>query len=99
MGSTDLPDVQASFAAYRRGVQADAEAELRDLYPGARTTCTDDPGGGFTVRATSRYGDAKMVFVAQDPPEGVMLLLENIREIHELAERAKRSTTTSSEMG
>lgn len=99
MNMADTPAARASLAAYRRGVQADAEAQLRNAFPGARTTCTDDPGGGFTVRSTSPYGNAKMVFVPQDPPEGVMWLVERIREMHELVERAKRSTTTSSEAG
>ena len=98
MDMADMPAAQASLAAYRRGVRADAEAQLRNAYPGARTTCTDDPGGGFTIESKSRYGDAKMVFVAQDPPEGVIRLLEHIREIHELVERAKRSATASSEV-
>jgi hypothetical protein len=99
MNMADTPAARASLAAYRRGVQADAEAQLRNAYPGARTTCTDDPGGGFTVQSTSRYGDAKMVFVPQDPPEGVTRLVERIREMHELVERTNRSTTTSSEVG
>lgn len=98
MDVADLPAVREIVAAYRRGVQADAEDQLRNALPGARTTCTDDPGGGFTVRATSRYGDAELVFAPQDPPEGVILVAEWFRKTHELAERANGRTTTSSEV-
>lgn len=99
MDTADLSAAQAINADYRRTVQADVEAQLRNMYPRARITCSDDPGGGFTVRSTSPYGDAKIVMTPQDPPEGVIRLVEFIREMHELAERAGRSLTISSEAG
>lgn len=99
MDIADLPAVRAINAHYRRAVQANVEAQLRNMYPRARITCSDNPGGGFTVRSTSPYGDAKFVMVPQDPPEGVIRLVEFIREMHELAERAGGSLTASSEAG
>lgn len=97
MDTVGLPAAQAIIADYRRTVQADVEAQLRNMYPRARITCTDDPGGGFTVRSTSPYGDAKIVLAPQDPPEGVIRLAEFIREMHGLAERAGGSLTISTE--
>ena len=99
MDTTDRPAAQTIIADYRRTVQADMEAQLRNIYPRARITCSDDPGGGFTIRSTSPYGDAKIVMAPQDPPEGVIRLAEFIREMHELAERAGGSLTISSEEG
>ena len=98
MDMADLPAVREIVQAHRHGVQADAEDQLKNAFPGARTTCTDDPGGGFTVRATSPYGDAELVFAPHDPPEGVVLLAEWFRQIHELAEGANGRTTTSSDV-
>ena len=86
MDMADLPAVRATIEDHRRTMKANEEARLRNKHPGARITFSDDPGGGFTVRSTSPYGDEKIVIGPGEPPEALIRVRECLREIHGLDE-------------